>query len=69
VIGSIEAARAEGLGVVYIDHNLAHVHPIADRIVLIEHGRVAQIINRGEASLQDIIGLLMHGSVAEAVAS
>jgi simple sugar transport system ATP-binding protein len=67
VISSIEAARSEGLAVVYIDHNLAHVHPIADRIVLIEHGRVGAVINRGEASLHEIIELLARDPTTQAI--
>lgn len=58
VIRSIEAARARGLAVVYIDHNLAHVHPIADRLVVLEHGRVATVLDKGSASLEELIVIL-----------
>jgi simple sugar transport system ATP-binding protein len=40
VLGAIGEARNRGLGVLYIDHNLSHVVPIADRAVVLEHGRV-----------------------------
>ena len=58
VLQSIDRARAHGLGVLYIDHNMSHVLPVADRIVLLELGRVVRVIDRGEVSvaeLQDLI--------------
>ena len=42
VLRSIDTARSQGLGVIYIDHQLSHVQPVADRIVVLEHGRVAE---------------------------
>ena len=68
VIASIEAARRQGIGIVYIDHNLAHVHPIADRIVLIEQGRVADVIHRGTASLETLIELLARNPTTSVTA-
>ena len=42
VLQSIGRARDHGLGVLYIDHNMSHVLPVADRIVLLELGRVVR---------------------------
>ncbi len=58
VLSSIEAAKAKGLGVVYIDHNVSHVHPVADRIVLLQHGRVAANVPRGTATLEELNELI-----------
>ncbi len=58
VLSSIRQAGDHGLGIVFIDHNMAHVHPVADRIVLLEHGRVAATINRGEASIDELSDLV-----------
>jgi simple sugar transport system ATP-binding protein len=54
VLKVIANAAKEGLGVVYIDHRLDHVYPVADRIVLLEHGRVAASFTTGEKSLQEL---------------
>ena len=54
VLEMIEIAKSRGLSVLYIDHNMSHVQPVADRIVVIEHGTIAQIINRGEASIGEL---------------
>jgi len=54
VLESIRRARGHGLGVMYIDHNMGHVIPVADRIVLLEHGRIVRIIDRGEVSVDEL---------------
>jgi simple sugar transport system ATP-binding protein len=54
VLESIGRARAQGLGVLYVDHNMSHVLPVADRIVLLELGRVVRIIDRGEVSVEEL---------------
>ncbi len=54
VLESIRHARAQGLGVMYIDHNMSHVIPVADRIVLLELGRVVRVIDRGEVGVEEL---------------
>jgi simple sugar transport system ATP-binding protein len=68
VLHSIARARDHGLGVLYIDHNMSHVLPVADRIVLLELGRVARVIDRGEVSveeLQELVARRAQGAVEE----
>jgi simple sugar transport system ATP-binding protein len=54
VLESIGRARAQGLGVLYVDHNMSHVLPVADRIVLLELGRVVRIIDSGEVTIEEL---------------
>src|SRR6516165_6254266 len=54
VLASIGRARDHGLGVLYIDHNMSHVLPVADRIVLLELGRVVRIIDSGEVTIEEL---------------
>lgn len=54
VLQMIEDAREQGLAVLYIDHNMTHVEPVADRVVLIEHGSVARTLVRGEANASEL---------------
>ena len=64
VLESIGARARHGLGVLYIDHNMSHVLPVADRIVLLELGRVVRVIDRGEVSvdeLQELVAKRSHG--------
>jgi simple sugar transport system ATP-binding protein len=58
VLQSIRRARDHGLGVIYIDHNMGHVLPVADRIVLLELGRIKRIINRDEVSVEELQNLV-----------
>jgi simple sugar transport system ATP-binding protein len=62
VLDSIGHAREHGLGVLYIDHNMSHVLPVADRIVLLELGRVARVIDRGEVSVEELQELVARRS-------
>ena len=45
---AVQIARKDGLGVVIIDHNIAHVHGICDRIVIMEAGRVIRSVRRDD---------------------
>jgi len=67
VLKSIERARSHGLGVLYIDHNMSHVLPVADRIVLLELGRVVRVIDRGEVSIEELQDLIARRTQALAV--
>jgi simple sugar transport system ATP-binding protein len=58
VLASIARARDHGLGVLYIDHNMNHVLPVADRIALLELGRIVRIIDRGEVGVEELQELL-----------
>jgi len=64
VLASIDAARAKDLGVVYIDHNVSHVHPVADRIVLLQHGKVAAEVPRGAATLEELNELIAQAPLS-----
>jgi simple sugar transport system ATP-binding protein len=51
---AVHIARNGGLGVVIIDHNIAHVHRICDRIVIMESGRVISSVLRDEVTAQHV---------------
>jgi len=58
VLDVITAASERGLGVIYIDHNIDHVTPVADRVVLLEHGQIAATFQRGERSADELRELI-----------
>jgi simple sugar transport system ATP-binding protein len=58
VLQAIVAARQRGLGVLYIDHNLRHVLPVADRIIVLEHGRVVGELQAGEITEDELQRLI-----------
>ena len=49
VLDLIERLRDRGLGVVLISHNMADVHAVADRIIVLRLGR-----NDGEFNVADV---------------
>jgi len=68
VLNVIGEARDRGLGVIYIDHNIDHVAPVADRVILLEHGQIAATFQRGERSADELRELIArttrHSSLA-----
>jgi simple sugar transport system ATP-binding protein len=58
VLDVIDRARERGLGVVYIDHNIDHVVPVADRVILLEHGQIAATFQRGERTADELRELI-----------
>jgi simple sugar transport system ATP-binding protein len=58
VLKVIGEARERGLGVIYIDHNIDHVTPVADRVVLLEHGEIVETFRRGDRSADELRDLI-----------
>ena len=54
VLDFVQRVKASGRACIYIEHNLAHVHALADRLVVLDRGRVASVLQRGELSLEDL---------------
>jgi simple sugar transport system ATP-binding protein len=51
-VGGIKEA---GKSAVFIDHNIFHVYSVADRVVVLDRGRVAGEFNTGDISLEDLM--------------
>ena len=56
-VGEIKKA---GKSCIFIDHNIFHVQPIADRIVVLDRGRIAGQFMKGEVSLDELTERLYH---------
>jgi simple sugar transport system ATP-binding protein len=54
VLAFIEGIKASGRACIYIEHNLAHVHAVADRIVVVDRGAIVSGIARGEMQLHEL---------------
>ena len=50
----------------YIDHNIGHLHAISDRIVILELGRIVGDVNKQETSVEQL-GESARGARARAV--
>lgn len=61
VLGYITEARKRGLAVIFITHNLYHVYPVADRFVVLEHGRKVGDLAKDETTVDDLIRIVAYG--------
>lgn len=64
VLDFIRAIKASGRACIYIEHNLAHVHAVADRLVVLDRGAiVADIVpaTMSVAELTEYLIGLQHG--------
>ena len=67
VLDFVANIKASGRACIYIEHNLAHVHQMADRLVVLDRGRVVAEFARGDlslAELQTFLVDLQHGTGA-----
>jgi len=64
VLELVREMRAQGLPVVMISHNLAHVFDIADRITVMKTGVVAGSRRTAETSRDEILRLIVTGREA-----
>jgi simple sugar transport system ATP-binding protein len=54
----VSGIKAAGKTAIFIDHNIFHVYPVADRIVVMDRGTVAGQFMKNELTLQELIDRL-----------
>lgn len=59
------AAKAQGLSVIFITHNIGHVHEVADRFTIISHGQKVGDFYKEEVSELEVANMVMTGEVPE----
>jgi simple sugar transport system ATP-binding protein len=67
VLRHVIRARARGLGVVFITHNVQHALPIGDRFVILSRGRVAGTYPRAEIDEATLTKLMGGGAEFDAL--
>ena len=60
VLDFVRRIKESGRACIYIEHNLAHVHELADRLVILDRGEVVSVIGRGELSLAELTRYLIE---------
>lgn len=58
VLTHIEHVRELGLGTILISHNLTDVRAVADRIIVLRHGRINGVFDAQSASYEDVIAAM-----------
>ena len=54
VLRYVAQARADGLGVIFITHNVHHAYPVGDRFLLLNRGRSMGSFTKGEISREEV---------------
>jgi simple sugar transport system ATP-binding protein len=61
VLRHVIRARAKGLGVIFITHNVQHALPVGDRFTILSHGRLAGEFVRGQVNQDELLRLMGGG--------
>jgi len=54
----VSGIKERGKAAIFIDHNIFHVHPVVDRIVVVDRGTIAGQFMKDELTLDELIGRL-----------
>ena len=60
VLDFVGQIKASGRACVYIEHNLAHVHEVADRLVVLDRGEIVAQIRPHEMTLAELTEYLIQ---------
>ncbi len=59
VIDFVRRIKESGRACVYIEHNLAHVHEVADRLVVIDRGAIVAEISPKDMTVMELTEYLI----------
>jgi simple sugar transport system ATP-binding protein len=65
VLRYIAQARARGLGVIFITHNVHHAYPIGDRFTLLNRGRSYGTFKKSDVSREKVVQMMAGGQELE----
>jgi simple sugar transport system ATP-binding protein len=60
VIDFVRRIKESGRACVYIEHNLAHVHEVADRLVVLDRGAIVSELEPRDMSVAELTEYLIH---------
>jgi fructose transport system ATP-binding protein len=58
VLELMQRVRDQGITVIFISHNMPHVFEVADRMIVLRHGRRVGTLLPGEASMDQAVSLM-----------
>jgi len=62
VLRYVVQARERGLGVIFITHNPHHAHPVGDRFVILNRGKLMGDWRRGEIDRDELVRKMSGGA-------
>lgn len=63
VLATIDRVRKQGVGVVFISHNVRHALAVGDRFTVLNRGKTLGTAKRGEISMEELQNLMAGGQV------
>ena len=57
----VKQLKAEGIGIFLISHDIHDVFDLSDRIAVMYHGRLVDIVDKNSATTDDILGMIILG--------
>ncbi|MFN8675911.1 MAG: ATP-binding cassette domain-containing protein [Thermomicrobiales bacterium] len=65
VLRYVAQARARGLGVIIITHNVHHAYPIADRFTILNRGRSYGTFSKPDVTREEVVQMMAGGEALE----
>ncbi|MBV9749879.1 MAG: sugar ABC transporter ATP-binding protein, partial [Acetobacteraceae bacterium] len=59
VLDFVRRIKESGRACIYIEHNLAHVHEVADRLVVLDRGRIVATVSPREMTVPELTEYLI----------
>jgi simple sugar transport system ATP-binding protein len=56
----VKSIKQAGKSAIFIDHNILHVYNVADRVVVIDRGRVAGEFSTKDIGVNDLMDKMVH---------
>lgn len=61
VLRYVAQAKARGLGVIFITHNVHHAYPVADRFTILNRGRSLGTFEKSDVSREEVLSMMAGG--------
>ena len=65
VLRYVMDARARGLAVIFISHNVHHAYPVGDRFTILNRGRSEGTFEKAEVSREEVLAMMAGGRELE----
>ena len=63
----IRQLKTEGIGIFLISHDIHDVFDLSDRISVMYHGRIVDIVNKADVTPDDVLGMIILGKKPDEV--
>ena len=69
VLRYVMQAKARGLGVIFISHNVHHAYPVGDRFTMLNRGHSLGTFEKSEISREEVLEMMAGGKELDALTS